>query len=53
MKGTESIQWGILSKVSKGMRNAGIQRYQKVERIGDFTSLTNIKVQNMFLESQA
>ncbi len=24
-----------------------IQRYKKVERIGDFTGLTNIKVQNM------
>jgi hypothetical protein len=48
-----------LSTVGKGMkkrnRNAEIQRYKKVERIGDFTSLTNIKVQNtcMFLESQA
>ncbi len=40
-------------KMKKRNRNAEIQRYKKVERIGDFTSLTNIKVQNMFLEAQA
>ncbi len=38
----ESYRVRTLSKVGKGMRNAEIQSYKKVERIGDFTSLNII-----------